>query len=60
MHTHVVYFIIGLIVGYFIMMSLNNTVHYHGMDSKKVRNTYFVYGDKKIRFVPKIINNEIK
>jgi hypothetical protein len=55
MNEYVVYFFLGVIVGYYIVMYAMNTIDYHAMDSKKVRNTYFIYDDKKIRFAPKVI-----
>jgi hypothetical protein len=53
MRTNIVYLIIGFIVGYLLMIT--TSVHYHAMNSKKVKNTYFVYDDKKVRYKPKII-----
>jgi len=54
MNNSVVFLILGFIIGYFIIMTLTNRIHYHGLNSKKVRNSIFVYGNKKVQFVPKI------
>lgn len=53
MRTNYVYLIIGFIIGYLIMIPLS--VHYHAMNSKKVKSTYFIYDNTKVRYQPKII-----
>lgn len=54
MNYPLVYLFIGFIIGYFIIISTSDTIHYHGLNSKLVKQVAFVYGDKKVQFVPKI------
>lgn len=54
MNYSLVYLFIGFIIGYFVIVSMSDTIHYHGLNSKLVKQTAFIYGNKKIQFVPKI------
>jgi hypothetical protein len=54
MNYALVYLFIGFVIGYFIYVSMSDTIHYHGLNSKLVKQTAFIYGNKKIQFVPKI------
>ena len=56
MNYNLVYLILGIIFGYFIMYFTTNIIIYHGPNSNDIRNMIFYKNEQGYRFIPKIIN----
>lgn len=54
MNYPIVYLLLGFIIGYFLLILTTDKISYHGLNSNLVKQNVFIYGNKKIRFVPKI------
>lgn len=55
MNYNLMYTMLGIIFGYFIMYASSNIVTYHGANSNDIRREYFKYNGKIYHFVPRVI-----
>ncbi len=57
MNYNIISFLLGLIIGYFIMYKTSNIVIYHGYNSNKIREQKFILNGKTYHFKPTVIGN---
>lgn len=55
MNYNIILFILGIILGYFIMIISSNVITYHGPNSNIIRNLVFIKNGKRYMFLPKLI-----
>lgn len=58
MNYKLVYLILGMIFGYFLMYVSSNLIVYRGPNSNNIKNKIFEHDGKKYRFVPKVKDNK--
>ena len=55
LNINVIFFISGLLVGYFLMFFTSSIINYHGYNSNDIRNKIYYHNENKYRLIPHII-----